>query len=108
MMHTQQQEACARLIERRRSLLVARTDGHRVVAVAASRISNRERLPVQVVDSLALHSQWRRDFIAEEFDPRYIVTPQWMTKHYMLPIVPTEAITVLNLNVIAMFGGRSY
>lgn len=109
-MFAQQQEACARLIERRRSLLVTEMGmgSRQVAAVAAARIAQRDRLPVQVVDSLAMHSQWRRDFAREEFDARYIVTPQWMAKHYMLPIVPTEALTVVHLDTIAMFGGRSY
>src|SRR5436305_14642696 len=99
-MFAQQEEVVTLLMKRRRSLLITAMGmgSRQAVATAAARVARRDSVPVQVVDSRAMHTQWFRDFAREEGDPRYVVTPQWMVRHYMLPLEPGDSLTVVHLD----------
>lgn len=104
-----QQEVCDRIVERRRSLLITQMGmgSREVVAVAAARIARRDKVRVQVVDSRAVQGAWSRIFDREECDYSYL-TPQYLVKLDGFVLEPEHSLTIVHLDNVSMFGGRSY
>jgi hypothetical protein len=107
---TVHEDAVVELVQHRRSLLVTAIGvGSRQVAVtAAAEIAEREGIPVQIIDSLAMHPVWFTHFMAAKFDPRHVVTPQWVVRHMMLPIDASDCLTVVYLDNIGQGQSKSH